>query len=177
LVQLALLPSPKRRLLELRGDTDEIDRLRQIAADISTLASLTNWDSPDGKFSLFHLLAVATWSNQAVDLPDMYLSRSLAQLFSTTEIKNHHSRPLSNFWVTFAGKSVLQLFKSWNTAANFPLQPELIFTPSAELAAATPTRRSARVAKPSLRRIQAQEDCIVPPSPPPSPVGSEDSLY
>jgi hypothetical protein len=61
----------------------------------------------------------------------MPLCRSLAGVFTSTEIKNHHSRPLSNFWVGFGGRGTVAIFKAWNdsAAASIPRVPPLIFRP------------------------------------------------
>jgi hypothetical protein len=175
MVQLALLPPPKRRLLEARLNTDEIERLRKVAADISALASLTDWESPDGKFVLFHILAVATWPAQAAIYPDMFLSRALAHVFAATEVKNHHSRPLSNYWMCFSGKSVLSLFKTWNDVSGILPIPPLIFLPSTATPSVDSTqgitslRRSSRLSRPSVRRMQAEAEVHIPPHSSPSP--------
>ena len=155
----ALLPYPKLKWLTYHGRVAEIDRLRKVASDIAALAELTDWQSADGRFTLFHLLAVATWPLRAVSRVDLHLSRSLAAVFTACEIKNHHVRPLANFWAGWAGRETMSIFKSWNATAGLPTTPELLFVPDARAGAMKPptavVRRSSRTPVPSRRAIES----------------------
>ena len=145
LVQHAFLPRPVLARLQYHGQTGEINKRRDVISNIGTLASCTDWASADGRFTLYHLLAVATWPLHIVSGQNMYLSRALAAVFTSVEIKNHHSRPLSNYWTCWGGRATLNIFRSWNDVADqqIPVTPDLIFR--------APTR-SASVISNSIRR-------------------------
>ena len=158
LVLHAVLPRPLLRRLEYLGHVNEIARRRGVASNVASLASMTDWQSPDGRFTLFHLLAVATWPLRSVEREDLYLSRSLASVFSRSEIKNHHARPMANFWAGFAWRSVESIFKAWNAAAALPAVPALLFVSACSNGSTTPAvlRRSSRVPVPSRRFIDTE---------------------
>ena len=156
LVLLALLPRQVYQRLAYLGQTQEIARRQQVAEDVRALASLTDWQSSDGRFSLFRLFAVATWPLQMVERDDLHLSRVLAMVFSACEMKNHHLRPLANAWAGWAGPGVTEIFACWNSAAAFPPLPALLFVadPSVPVAGRA-LRRSGRTRLPSLRQREA----------------------
>ena len=122
--ELALLPRPLRLRLEFLGRCLEIDRRLEIARQLGHRASITDWQSSDGRFTLFHLLAVATWSMRSVS-PDLELSHSIADVLTKSEAKNHHSRPLANYWARWAYKSIVGIFTAWNE--QYPTLPPLRF--------------------------------------------------
>jgi hypothetical protein len=167
LVLHALLPRQTLQRLTFLGRDAEIARLRQVAADVCALASRTSWQSPDGRYSLYHLLAVATWSRRAVARQDLYLSRALAAVFSTCEMKNHHVRPLANYWASWASQGIQTIFNAWNSTslASTLVSPALMFVSAVpavamtrrDEAAATAPRRSGRARKPSRRQAEAND--------------------
>ena len=166
LVLQAMLPRPLLQRLTMREQFHEIARRQGIATDVRSLAEITDWQSPDGRFSLFHLLAVATWPWRAVVQEELRLSRALAGVFRACEVKNHHSRPLANYWVNWAGRSIFAIFCSWNDVAalRVPPIPDLLFvSTSTGLANAkqeaevdlTVPRRSLRARFPSRRMVES----------------------
>jgi hypothetical protein len=76
-------------------------------------------------------------------------------------MKNHHLRPLANYWMAWAGRAVTDIFKCWNAATSFPVYPALIFVADGPVhaagteAAIAVERRSNRVRVPSRRRADA----------------------
>ena len=85
-------------------------------SDIQRIAQSTDWESVDGKFALFHLLAAATWTSRPCRV-DMPLSSALASLFESVEMKNHHIRPIANSWANWGASGILRIFESWNSVA------------------------------------------------------------
>jgi len=138
------------------GHIAEIDRLRKIACDTRSLAAITDWQSADGRHTLFRLLAVATWPLRAVQGPKLYLSRALAAVFRSCEMKNHHTRPLATYWSGWAHPAVMEIFRSWNAASGIPPVPDLLFVPEARPAKPVGApgdgvRRSGRLRRTSQR--------------------------
>ena len=168
LVLHALLPRHTLQRLEFLARFEEIGRLQKIASDVASLASVTDWQSPDGRFALFHLLAVATWPISSVRREDLYLSRSLAAVFSSCEVKNHHARPLANFWAGWAGSSIIGIFKSWNATSTFPITPVLVFTSDTPVSSPTPSshtlRKSTRIRTASRRLSHMNSSPFTPES-------------
>ena len=168
LVLHALLPRHTLQRLDFLARFEEIGRLQKIASDVASLASVTDWQSPDGRFALFHLLAVATWPISSVRREDLYLSRSLAAVFSSCEVKNHHARPLANFWAGWAGSSIIGIFKSWNATSTFPITPVLVFTSDTPVSSPTPSshtlRKSTRIRTASRRLSHMNSSPFTPES-------------
>ena len=65
----------------MREQFHKIARRQGVATDVRTIAEITDWLSPDGRFSLFHLLVVATWPLRVVVQEELHLSRALADVF------------------------------------------------------------------------------------------------
>ena len=94
---------------------EEITRRESLLQHVEQLAHEVDWASADGKFVLFHLLAVSTWTSRPCR-PDMPLSMAVAEIFEspTYELKNHHVRPLANSWANWGAAGVLRIFEAWN---------------------------------------------------------------
>lgn len=137
LARLMLLPRHIIDRLSFKGQHAEILRREQRIADIARLARATDWSSEDGKFALFHLLVVATWTSRPC-VAGMPLSAALASLFESVELKNHHVRPLANSWANWGASGVLAIFTAWNSRAA----PRV----ASALAASQPARAARRVA-------------------------------
>ena len=117
ILRLLLLPPHVVDRLSYVGRNAEITRRERILHHVVDLAKNTNWDSADGKFALFHLLAVSTWSRRSLDAA-MPLSNLVAEIFESSdfESKNHHIRPMVNSWVNWGATGVLSIFTAWNSA-------------------------------------------------------------
>jgi hypothetical protein len=118
IVRLLVLPRHVVDRLSFRHDFYELNRREELVQQIRKLADDTDWSSADGRFVLFHLLAVATWTHRPCRA-DMPLSRALAGVFesNTFELKNHHVRPLVNGWANWGAAGVLDIFAAWNAVA------------------------------------------------------------
>ena len=118
LVRLLVLPRHVVDRLAFRRNFLEIHRREQLIEKVAELAKITDWLSADGKFVLFHLLAVATWTTRSCR-EHMPLSISLAEIFESGrfELKNHHVRPFVNCWANWGAAGVLDIFAAWNVTA------------------------------------------------------------
>ena len=116
LARLMLLPRHVVDRLSFKGHLAEISSRERQIATIAQLARATDWSSEDGKFALFHLFAVATWTSRPCSA-GMPLSSALAALFESVELKNHHVRPLANSWANWGSSGVLTVFDAWNSSA------------------------------------------------------------
>ena len=119
LLRLCVLPRHVVDRLTYYGDAAEMARRESLVQHVEELARETDWASADGKFALFHLLAVATWTSRPC-LLDMPLCLAIAEIFEcpTFELKNHHSRPLANSWANWGAAGVLSIFAAWNAAVS-----------------------------------------------------------
>ena len=118
LVRLLVLPRQVLERLAYKRNFLEIKQREQLIEKVAELAKTTDWLSADGKFVLFHLLAVATWTTRSCR-ENMPLSISLAEVFESEqfELKNHHVRPFVNCWANWGAAGVLDIFAAWNSAA------------------------------------------------------------
>ena len=139
LMRLCVLPPHVVERLSFRRRFDELGRRESLIEHVEQLARSIDWSSADGKFVLFRLLAVATWSSRPCRA-DMPLSRAIAGIFESPEyeLKNHHVRPLANAWANWGASGVLDIFTAWNSAAA----PHV----AAAAAAAMPVRSARRAA-------------------------------
>ena len=118
IIRLLVLPRHAVDRLTFRNDFHELNRRENLVQHIRQLAEVTDWSSADGRFVLFHLFAVATWTRRSCRV-DMPLSLALAELFvnETFELKNHHVRPFANSWANWGATGVLNIFAAWNAVA------------------------------------------------------------
>lgn len=84
------------------------------AAQARGLAARTDWQSAEGRFVLFRLLAVAPWDAAAAPNPaEAPLASTLGGYFDATLVKPHRIRPLANAWVSWAGRWVERVTGAW----------------------------------------------------------------
>ena len=117
ILRLLILPRHIVDRLTFLGHNAELLRRERTLRSIVELASNTSWHSADGKFTLFHLLSVSTWSCRSLNNA-MPLSSALAKIFESSdfETKNHHVRPMINSWANWGATGVLNIFSAWNSA-------------------------------------------------------------
>ncbi len=78
------------------------------------MATATDWQSAEGRFILYRLLAVAPWdSTVAAGVGDSPLAAALGLLFEQTNAKPHRLRALAHAWVRWAGRTLLRLNDAW----------------------------------------------------------------
>jgi len=139
LLRLLVLPRHVVDRLSYRHLFDELSRREAVLQNVELLAQQTDWTSADGKFVLFRLLSVATWTRRPCRA-DMPLSKAVAEIFESPsfELKNHHTRPFVNSWANWGAAGVLSIFAAWNSA----ISPHL----KEDAAAALPQRAARRAA-------------------------------
>jgi hypothetical protein len=156
-----LLPRHVVDRLAFKLQFAEIGRREMQIAHIAQLACATDWASEDGRFALFHLLAVATWTSRPCTAV-MPLSSALAALFESVELKNHHVRPLANSWANWGASGVLAIFAAWNSRAAPQVASALALSQPSRAA-----RRAAAAAKETLLAPRRDQRVRLP-----RPIGS-----
>ena len=175
LLRLCVLPRHVVDRLTYNGLHAEIARRESMLQHIAQLACTVDWTSADGKYVLFHLLAVATWTSRSCR-PDMPLSLAIAAIFESPvfELKNHHVRPLANSWANWGAAGVLNIFAAWNvamsplvTVASAASSPLRASRRSTAIVSALPRRtRQRRTQKRRSHRRAAVAPTVPPPQKP-----------
>ena len=158
IIRLYILPRHVLDRLTYTRKFGEIDRREALIQHIEALATGTDWISDDGKFVLFHLLAVATWTSRPCR-HDMPLSRALASVFAAPEfeLKNHHIRPMANSWANWGATGVLSIFDAWNQTVS----PSISAATEAARPRRTSRRAAAIVGSPQAHRKQRRHPRLV----------------
>jgi hypothetical protein len=119
ILRLMMLPRHVTDRLTYTRNFEELNRRTTALQHVEQLAQSVDWASADGKYVLFHLLAVATWTSRSCR-PNMPLSSAVAKIFESPayELKNHHVRPVANSWANWGAAGVLNIFAAWNTAVS-----------------------------------------------------------
>ena len=151
LLSLLVLPRHVVDRLTYSRNFGELSRREALLSRIEQLAREVDWASADGKFVLFHLLAVSSWTRRPCR-PDMPLSLAIAEILESPsfELKNHHVRPMANSWANWGAAGVLDIFAAWNRA----LVPHAVVVSAAELSQRSSRRAAAIALAPQPRRTQ-----------------------
>ena len=82
---------------------------------IRCAAARLDFDSPEGDFVLFHLIAAAPWSERVAS-PGMRLVRLLGLAFDLPGIFHRYERPISDAWCYWSLRWVWSLSRVWHDA-------------------------------------------------------------
>ena len=82
---------------------------------IRCAAARLDFDSPEGDFVLFHLIAASPWSERVAS-PGMRLVRLLGRAFDLPGIFHRYERPISDAWCYWSLRWVWSLSRVWHDA-------------------------------------------------------------